>query len=416
MPAVEGRARRLAARLGVEDVPLEDPRFRRVFAAEAISLLGTGIAPVALIFGVLEISDAAGVGLVLAARQVPLVALLLGGGVVADRRAPRAVLIAADAARALSQGLTAALLITGGVHLWQVVALQAVYGAAQAFSGPAQTGLIADVVAAPRLQAANSLRAFAESVGQILGPAVAGVLVVAVGAGWGLAADAASFALSALLLAGVRVERPQVLSAGGLLADLRGGWSAFRANDWLWGGVATMSLWNGLYGVYSVLGPVVADQELGGAATWAAIATAFGIGSVAGGLALVRFRPRRPGVLLAVGLAWAAGPALGMALELPVALVVALSVAAGAGLVGFNATWESTVQRQVPRAALSRVMSYDMFGSFALAPFGLAVGGLLAEPLGASTTLLAAGVLLLALSGVLWAIPGIRALRAPTAR
>lgn len=102
-----------AARLGIEDVPLEDPRFRRVFAAEAVSQLGSRLAPVALVFGVLDFSDAVGVGLVLAARQVPEVALLLGGGVVADRSAPRSLLIAADAVRAAAQGVTALLLILG---------------------------------------------------------------------------------------------------------------------------------------------------------------------------------------------------------------------------------------------------------------------------------------------------------------
>jgi MFS family permease len=87
-------------RLIADDLPLDDRRFRRVFAAEAISLLGTFITPVALVFAVLDISDAAGVGFVLAAREVPLVVLLLTGGLIADRHGPRTTLIAANAVMA----------------------------------------------------------------------------------------------------------------------------------------------------------------------------------------------------------------------------------------------------------------------------------------------------------------------------
>jgi predicted MFS family arabinose efflux permease len=397
-------------RLIADDVPLDDRRFRRIFAAEAISRLGTFMAPVALVFAVLEISDAAGVGIVLAAREIPLVVLLLGGGVLADRRSPRALMIAADAARFVTQGLTAALLIAGHAELWHLVVLQAIAGGAQAFELPAQTGLIADVVAPARLQAANSLRAFASSLGNIAGPALAGVLVVATSPGWAVAADAATFAISGLLLATVAVvHRPTPRLHRHMLADLLDGWRAFRASDWLWGGVTVMSLWNAAFAVFRVAGPVVA----GTAGVWAAVMTATGIGAVAGGLVLVRVRPRRPGVLLAAGLLVSCLPALALAAGAPTAVAVVGAVLAGAGSIGFNATWESTVQREVPRESLSRVMAYDMFGSFALAPLGFAFGGLLVDPLGATTTLFAAGILLGGLAAMLWAIPGIRRLRAP---
>ena len=407
-----GRAQRLAARIGIDDLPLDDTRFRRIFAAEALSLLGSRIAPVALVFAALEVSGAAGVGLVLAARQIPMVALLIGGGVIADRRSPKSLMIAADVARAAAQGATALVLILGHAELWHLIALQAAYGAAEAFSPPAQAGLIADVVPAERLQAANSLRAFAESIAGIAGPALAGVLVVAVGPGWGLAADGATFAASALVLAFVSMTARPTVAGRRFVADLRDGWRAFRSSDWLWGGVATMSLWNCVYGVYLVLGPVVADEERGGAATWAAIGTAAGIGAVAGGLLLVRLRPRRPGVLFTAGLLCACGPALTLATGLPLAVVIASAVVSGAGAIGFNATWESTVQREVPRESLSRVIAYDWFGSLSLGPVGFVIGGLLAEPLGATNVLLGAGIGLVLLPMLLWAIPGVRALRA----
>jgi hypothetical protein len=264
------------------------------------------------------------------------------------------------------------LLVLGEAELWHLVALQAAYGSAEAFAGPAHSSLIADVVVPERLQAANSLRAFIEAIAQIGGPALAGVLVVAVGAGWGLAVDAASFAASALLLASLAVAAPPKRAARRMLDDLRHGWRAFRSIDWLWRGVLVMSLWSAAWGAYAVLGPVVAGQ----AAVWAAVSTAYGIGAVAGGPAA------RAGA----------------------------AAAAVAGAIGFNATWQSVVQREVPRESLSRVTAYDLFGSFALGPVGFALGGLLAEPLGPSSSLLGAGLALAALSALLWPFASVRAL------
>jgi hypothetical protein len=92
------------------------------------------------------------------------------------------------------------------------------------------------------------------------------------------------------------------------------------------------------------------------------------------------------------------------------AVAVAAAAVSGAGGVGFNATWQSVVQREVPRESLSRVTAYDLFGSFALGPVGFAVGGLLAEPLGPSTALLGAGLSMAALSAFLWSFASVRAL------
>ena len=314
-----------------------------------------------------------------------------------DRHGPRTTMIAADAVMAAGQGLTAALLPLGCHEVRDQSRLGGQRERLRATRDRLQEHEVPDV------------GAFARSIGNIAGPALAGVIVVAASPGWGLVADAVTFALSALILATVRVEHRPLARTQRILADLRDGWRAFRASDWLWGGVTLMSLWNATFAIFRVVGPVVAI----GPAVWATVLTATGVGAVIGGLVLVRVRPRRPGVLLSAGLLCSCGPALALAAGLPTAVVAATAVLAGAGSIGFNATWESTVQREVPRESLSRVMAYDMFGSFALAPIGFAIGGLLVEPLGASTTLWATGFALAALPVLLWAIPGIRRLRAP---
>ena len=176
---------------------------------------------VALAFAVLEVGgSAAQVGLVLACQTGALVACVLIGGVVADRVSRRAVMIAADLVRVASQGATAALLIAGPAEIWTLAVLAAVTGAATGFFNPASTALMPEVVSAEELQPANALRATGLSGGEILGPLIAGVLVAAAGAGWAIAADAATFAVSAACLVALRVDRRERRVGASFLGDL----------------------------------------------------------------------------------------------------------------------------------------------------------------------------------------------------
>src|ERR671933_2440710 len=133
----------------------------------------------------------------------PVVSLVVGG-VYADRLPRRTVMVAADLVRCVSQGTLAALLISGHAQLWQLVLLQAVHGTGSAFFNPASIAVIPETVEAELLPEANALRGIAFAVGDLLGPALAGVLVTVVGSGWAIAADAGTFAVSAAALAGVR--------------------------------------------------------------------------------------------------------------------------------------------------------------------------------------------------------------------
>ena len=119
-----------------------------------------------------------------------------------------------------------------------------------------------------QLQEANGLRATALSAGEIAGPVSAGVLIAAVGPGWALAVDAATFAVSAAFLAVCGCPRVASASAASFLADLREGWGVFRSLTWVWAFVLAAGVGNLLWGAWSVLGPVVAERELGGAAAW----------------------------------------------------------------------------------------------------------------------------------------------------
>ena len=162
--------------------PLAEPQFRLLYAGQAVSLLGDALVPVALAFAVLDLTGSAtDLGLVLAAQILPLALFLLAGGVWADRLPRQLVMLASDLVRCAVQAVLAALLLSGRAQLWELIVTAAIYGVAEAFFRPASTGLIPATVSPGRLQQANALLGMTTNGAWILGPALAGILVVPVG-------------------------------------------------------------------------------------------------------------------------------------------------------------------------------------------------------------------------------------------
>ena len=372
---------------------------------------------VALAFAVLEVGGSASeVGLVLACKVLPLAGSVLIGGVVGDRTSRRSVMIAADLVRVASQGTIATLLITGSAEVWTLALFAGLTGAATGFFSPASTGLLPEVVPPEELQPANALRATAVSAGEIAGPLLAGVLVAAAGAGWAIAVDAATFAVSALCLWRLRVPSRMAQADASFLADLRDGWNAFRSRRWVWTFVVYFAVVNMVWGAWSALGPVVADRQLGGAAAWGLVLGSVGAGALFGSLLATQAKPRRPLVLVALTEAFVAMPLAFLAAGAPTALLACGAFLSGAGIMLGMAVWESTLQRLIPAESLSRVVSYDWFGSFIFYPIGLAVWGPVAGLIGISTSLwIAFGLFLALIAGVL-AVPDTRRLRVEAAR
>jgi predicted MFS family arabinose efflux permease len=368
---------------------LAERNFRLFIAGYATSLIGAAMVPVALTFAVLqEGHSAADVGYVLAAEAVPLVGLVLIGGVIADRLSRRTVMIGSDVVRCVSELLLAALLLTGSPPLWVFLVLAGVLGAGQAFFNPALTGLLRLVSSPGRLQDANALSGVATSTAQIVGPAVAGVIVATGGAGWAIAIDGITYAVSAACLALVHIPARVAHDGDSFAGQLRAGWAEFRSRGWLWVTVAQFSLFNVFtFAPFMVLGAVIADRALGGAAAWGVILAAQGAGSIIGGLAVLRVRPRRPLVAATLGMACFSGPVALLAARAPVAAIAAAAAVSGAGLAVCDALWSTALQQHVPAPVLSRVSAYDWLGSIAFVPLGYALAGPLAGAVGISATL-----------------------------
>lgn len=362
---------------------LSDRSYRLLLVGLTVSSLGDSMLPVALAFGILaDGGRAIDLAYVLGAQEVAGLLLYLLGGVAADRYPRKVVMISADSVRAVSQLALGVLLVQGHAPIAALAACTAVQGLAGGFFNPAANGLLPSLVEPERLQEANMLQGMGSNSATIVGPALAGVMIVTVGGGWAIILNAVSFAINAVMLVFVRVPTRGPTKAErrpGVLQQLLDGWSTFTSMRWYVVLVSCFAANNFFMGVFFTVGPVIAKQELGGGAAWGAMMTAGAIGSVIGGLMLMRinFRhPLRTGRLLALPFA---SMVMLVALALPIVALCAYSVIACACLLLGQATNFSTIQREVPASVLSRVFSYDTFFSFLTLPLGYVAGGMLAS-------------------------------------
>lgn len=368
---------------------LHEREYRLLFGAQLSSLLGDQMVTVALAFGILDHGGSASdVGIVLAARSLAVIAFLLGGGVIGDRLPRRAVLVATDVVRIGSQGAVAAVLISGGGSIALLAALSAVTGAATGVFNPTATGFLPEVVSPQGLQEANALRSLASSGGRIAGPLLAGLLVATAGAGWAIAVDAASYAVSAALVAAMSVRGAgRGETSESFLDELRTGWTAFRSMTWLVAIVASAAVGNLCNGAWKVLGPVVAKTELGGVGAWSAIVAAAGAGGILGGLLALRLAPRRPLVFMTCAVSVFFVQFALLAVVAPTAIIAVAAFAGEVGMILGMTVWESSMQRHVEARLLSRVSAYDWLGSLVFEPIGLAIWGPVAAATSTGTAL-----------------------------
>jgi MFS family permease len=390
-----------------------DGQFLLLVCARVISVLGNGFARVALAFAVLALPGAGAgrLSLVLACQALPQLVFVLAGGVIADRISRSRLMVLADALGAGAYAGLAAMVLTAHAPLAAMCLLAVAAGTATALFAPAMDGLVPLIVPADRLQRANGLLRVGTNSSLLLGLALSGVTVALVGAGWALALDAASFVVSAALTARLRVAaRPRRKASG--WADLREGWQEFASRQWLWVVVAQYAVVvAALNANVGVLGPLAAEQRLGGARAWSVIVAAQAVGTIAGAGLAARVRASRP-VLVAVLCTFpAAVPIVLLSVEAPVWLTAAAMFGAGIASDVFGVLWATTIQREIPERVLSRVSSYDWFGSLAFAPLGLLIAGPIAAAVGTSRALAGCAALVVLATATALLSPQVRTLR-----
>jgi MFS family permease len=395
--------------------PLAERNFRLLFLARTASLVGSAMAPVALAFAVLDELDgtATDLGLVLGAASIPQVAFLLVGGVWADRLPRNLVLVGSDLVMFAVQGAVAVLLLTDTAELWHLLVTQAVRGTAQAFFYPAAAGLVPQVVSPGRLQEANALLGLTESGTGVLAAAGGGGLVALFGPGIAIGIDAVTFLASAAFLVGIRLPARATAPVRNFLRELREGWDEFWSRTWLWVIVLAALIDNAVFmGAFFVLGPVTAEETLGGAAAWGGILASLTGGVVAGGVVMLRIRPQRPMLVACAGLLPIAGPLVLLALEANVVLIAAAAFVAGFGLQVFGVLWDTALQQHIPQERLSRVSAYDSVGSFVAIPIGLTLVGPISDAVGVTATLWGAAAIITTTVVLQFLVRDIRSMRA----
>jgi len=393
---------------------LRPRNFRVFFIGQAASQIGTGMAPVAIAFAVLEHGSASDVGYVLAAETLPLVLFLLVGGVIADKFSRRLVMLSSDILRFCAQGVLGIWILVATPPLWGFLFLAALLGTGMAFFTPAMTGLVPQILEDAHLQQGNALNGLAESGGRIVGPALAGVIIATSSPGWAVLVDALSYLVSVLSLAMVRADWSVIRPSDTFVVLLREGWQQFWDRTWLWVVVVQSSIVNTLiFAPFFVLGPVIAKEHLRGATAWGAVLASLGVGALVGGAVMLRVRPRRPLLVgMLISFVWVF-PLMALAYPVSTVAIAIGSFFGGGALSVFGALWNTTMQREIPAEVLSRVSAYDWFGSLVFLPLGMAAVGPLADSFGTTVVLVtAAGLTVLLIAAVLL-VPSVTQLRVP---
>jgi MFS family permease len=396
--------------------PLRSTPFRFLAAGQGLSWLGDALVTVALAVAIVQTGGSASeLGVVIGAGMASRMALMLLGGVWADRLRPQRLMILCDLVRAGAQVLLALEFAQAKPSVGALCGLYVLSGAAAAFFGPALASLQPLVVPEHHRHTANAFIGLMQNVATVAGPALAGVLVATTSPSMAFVVNAGTYCVSALSLTGVRVHAARTLRRP-MWTELAAGWAEMRSRDWYWKNLIGHGVWNFCYGIAAVLGPIVAIRQLGGAAAVGVIGSAIGVGGVIGGLVAMSTRPRRPLLAANSGLALTALFAGSYVWPARLWVVAACAALSTLGLAFLNACWETIMQQQFRHEVLARVSSWDMLTSFIGIPVGNAVAGPLADHLGTGRTLAVTAGLFLVASLAPLGVRSVRRLDASRAR
>ena len=375
--------------------------FRHLLIARVISNFGNGITPIALAFGVLSLpgADAGSLSLVTTSNMIPLVLFMLIGGVAADRFGRTHLVGVTDIIGSVFVAISAFAFISGHASIPLLCFNGFVFGVLNALWYPEFSGIMPLIVPNPLLQAANSLVGIGANLGFTLGASVAGIVVSTAGPGWGLLIDAGTFLIAGVLVYQMKVPNSTPLAEGekreSIFSQLREGWFEFSSRKWIVYVVVGYSFFYlGFEGFLGVLAPVQIKEAMGGAKDMGIMMFGFGVGAILGTVFALKIRPRRP-LLLGLGvLPVAALWAFALAVPLPLWVLFITALGTGIGMDLMYANWMTTLQTHVPDEALSRVSSYDAFGSMVFAPIGLFLAGPFTHLVGARTALITVGIII----------------------
>lgn len=371
--------------------------YRLFFAGQGISLIGSWMTQLATVWLVYRLTNSPWMlGVVGFTSQIPSFFLSPFGGVFADRFSRHRTLIGTQILAMLQSLTLAALALTGTIQIWQIIALSLVQGFINAFDAPARQAFVTDLVEnRDDLANAIAINSTMFNGARLIGPAIGGLLIARVGAGYCFLIDGLSYIAVIIALLAMRIPKHRIPkgNANPIQKIKEGfkyafGFEPIRA-------ILLLSALVSLFGIqYTVLVPIFAQEILkGGAETLGFLMAASGIGALAGGIYLAS---RKTVIGLGQLIVWAP-TILGIGLIafsfsrfLPISLLTMLLI--GLGTILQIASSNTVLQTIVEEDKRGRVMSLFTMSFLGMTPFGNLLGGALAERIGAPTTLVIDGI------------------------
>ena len=384
--------------------------YRLYFAGNGISFVGTWMQQIAAYWLVLELTGSpVAVGALALVQTLPVTALALVGGALADRLDLRRLVITCEAVLAVTAATLAILALTGAIQVWQLYALGLVQGVCIALDGPARHTLVFRIVGREDLANAVALSSALGTSARIIGPALGGLVVAAFGAGVAFAVNAVSYGIVICAIAAIRIApRPASAAAPSVLAGIAETFRfAFGSRR-----VTVVFFTVLLVGTFSfnfdVLLPLLAGTTLDeGADVFGLIASVFGCGALCGALFLATVGRAR--LLLVLGGAAGFGAfQLLLAPQDTLPAVCALLFGAGVFYIVWGASALATLQLAAPEELRGRAASLYFFAFMGGAPLGGLIAGTLTAHGGTRLAFTVAGAIavLVAASGAAVMIAG----------
>ena len=385
--------------------PFRSASYRKLALALVLQTLAAGVWIVALVWEVIRIDGGpAQLSIVSTSAAVGVVLPALLGGVVADRIPQKSILLVVATVELAGMALVAVLSVADLTQIWHLAVVSAVSGMGMAFYYPAYSAWLPAMVPEEDLLAVNGFEGMVRpTIGQALGPGLAGVIV-------GLASPGTAFAVAAVLAAcGVAalaavpktpVRRDLTALEDGhpvrsAVSDMAEGFRYMVRTPWLLATLLFASLMIlVMMGPLEVLVPFLIKDRLGGGpGDHALVLAAFGIGGALGSLAMAS-RPLPKRYLTVMNLMWGAGclPFVVMGLTSHIWVLVVSALVLGVLFSAPMVIWGTLLQRRVPPDLLGRVASLDFFVSVSLMPVSMALAGPFSDLVGLTTTFVIAGV------------------------
>ncbi len=398
-------------------------RFLRLIISRLISNFGNGMGPVALAFGILGLEGRTGtdLSLVLVSQALPAVGLMFIGGILGDRLSRSKLMGGSDIVLSGFIFFIAYLFFTNGATTPRLMAISLVVGVLHAIWYPAFAGIPQIIVAKDELKTANSLIGIFADFGFVLGAGSGALLIAYFGTAITICVDAASFFIAGIIVVSMDLKsvRDESEPKQNMKGDFIEGFKVAKSLKWFFVIVICFSFINAAAeATYAVLGPLsFRDEAISitkAAAGWATVLASITVGMVLGGFIAMRLKfkyPLKTGMLILLTHSFFV---LSLGISAPLYVVLSLGVLAGAAGQIFYVNWMTILHTLIDPRQLSRISSFDIFGSYFLYPMAIASAGPLADHIGAKSALIYSSGLMFVFIVASLCFPSMRKLRLPT--